>query len=366
MKINTKIVVALLAVAIVVSAAFGYLYISQPPPTVALSGAGATFPVPLLNAMFTTYNSTKTNIQINYDAVGSSGGIQALEGKTGDFACSDAPLSSSDKAKTPNVLHIPETIGAVAVAYNLPGVASGLRLTGEVVADIFAGNILTWADPAIQALNPTVGLPAENITVVHRSEGSGTTFIFTSFLSEDNAAWKSSIGSGKTVLWPVGLAATGNPGVASVVQANPYAIGYVELAYVIQNDMAVAAIANPSGNFVVPSLESTQIAAQSGASKGLPAGDGDWSGVSLLNAPDPNAYPIVSFSYTLVYKELNVIPSMTQDRATALVQFLWWMVHDGQGLAPELEYAALPANVVQVNEATIQSITLNGQTLPTK
>ncbi|XES78087.1 MAG: phosphate ABC transporter substrate-binding protein PstS [Candidatus Bathyarchaeia archaeon] len=365
MKAATKIVFALLAVAVVVSAAFGYLYVSQPSPSVALSGEGATFPVPLLNAMFITYNSTKTNIQINYNGVGSSGGIRALGGKACDFACSDAPLSASDSTTAPNVLHIPETIGAVAIAYNLPGVSSGLHLTGEVIADIFLGKIFTWNDPAIQVLNPTVTLPAENITVVHRSEGSGTTFIFTSFLSEDNANWKNSLGSAKTVQWPVGLGATGNPGVASVVQANPYAIGYVELAYVIENDMTVAAVQNPSDNFVVPSLESTQIAAQSGASKGLPTGSGDWTGVSLLNAPDPNAYPIVSFSYTLIYQELNVIPSMTHDRAEALVQFLWWMVHDGQEVAPDLEYAALPLNVVQVNEATIQSITFNGQSLPT-
>ncbi len=239
-------------------------------------------------------------------------------------------------------------------------------MSAKVTADIFSGAISTWNDPTLQNLNPNVALPAEKITVVYRSDGSGTTFIFTSFLCEASAEWNNGIGKGKTVIWPVGLGASGNPGVAGVVQANPYTIGYVELAYVIQNNMTSAAIQNPAGNDVVPSITSTQIAVESGASKGLPAGDGDWTEVNLLNAPDPQAYPIVSFTYTLVYQELNVIPCMTQDKATELVQFLWWMVHNGQELAPELEYATLPANVVQVNEATIQSITFNGQPLLTQ
>jgi phosphate ABC transporter, phosphate-binding protein len=310
--------------------------------------------------MITSYHNQKNNIQITYDATGSSSGIAALEAKTVDFACSDAPLSASDSAKAPNVLHIPETIGAVTIAYNLADVSSGLNLTGSVLADIFAGKITCWNDPAIQNLN-TVKLPNQNITVVHRSDGSGTTFIFTSYLTKSSSTWASSVGSGKTVDWPTGLGASGNAGVASVVQTNTLTIGYIELAYALQNNMTVAAILNPSGHWVTPSLASIQVAAQSAASSGLPAANQDWSNVSLLDAKDPDAYPIVSFSYTLVYQELNVIPSMSMDRARAIADFMWWMIHDGQQLAPGLSYVQLPANVVQADEAAIRSITYNGQ-----
>jgi phosphate ABC transporter phosphate-binding protein len=313
--------------------------------------------------MITNYHNTNTHVQITYDAVGSSNGIIALEDKTADFSCSDAPLSASDRIKAPNALHIPETVGAVAIVYNLEGVTGGLNLTGNVLADIFSGQITKWNNQDIQNLNPTIQLPANDIIVVHRLDGSGTTFIFTSYLSQSSPEWNAVIGSGKKVNWPVGLAANLNPGVAGVIQGNQNAIGYVELAYVIENNMTAAAIQNPQGNWVMPSLESTQIAVESGAASGLPTGHEDWSAVNLLNAQDSHAYPIVSFTYTLVYQELNVIPGMTKDRADELVQFLWWMMHEGQDLAPELGYAPLPANVVQVNEATIKTITFNGQPL---
>ncbi|MCW3984727.1 MAG: phosphate ABC transporter substrate-binding protein PstS [Candidatus Bathyarchaeota archaeon] len=363
MQNTAKISLALVAIITIVTGTFSYLYLSQPAPAVALSGSGATFPAPLLNAMITEYHGKKSNVQITYDAVGSSNGISALEAKAVDFACSDAPLSVSDRVKAPNALHIPETIGAVAVAYNLEGVSSGLHLTGAVLADIFMGNINKWNDPTIQNINPQIALPNHNITVVHRSDGSGTTFIFTKFLCTASSSWATDIGSGKTVTWPVGLGANGNSGLASVVQANAYTIGYIELAHVLQNNMTVAAIQNPLGNWIIPNLDSTQIAAQSSASSGLPAGNQDWAQVSLLNAQDPHAYPIVSFSYVLVYQELNVIPSMTFDKAKALVEFLWWMVNDGQQLAPDLSYVPLPTNVVQANKESILSITYNGQEL---
>ncbi|HMK95617.1 MAG TPA: phosphate ABC transporter substrate-binding protein PstS [Candidatus Limnocylindrales bacterium] len=266
----------------------------------------------------------------------------------------------------PNAVTIPETIGAVTVAYNIPGVATGLHLTGKVVADIFQGNITTWNDPEIQSLNPNVSLPNEPIQVVHRSDSSGTTFIFTGYLSASSSEWKSVIGQGKTVAWPSNeIGAQGNPGVAAVVQGTKYMIGYVELAYALQNNMTVAAIQNPEGNWILPSLSSIQDAVQSAASNGLPAGDQSWASVSLLNAPEAQAYPIVSFTYLLVYKELNVVPGMTQATATAEVQFLWWVAHDGQQLASGLDYVSLPSNVVQIDEETIQSITFNGQHLAT-
>jgi phosphate transport system substrate-binding protein len=386
MKTKYTIIAAIVVITIIVGSIFAYNQLSQPAsspspsstgiptstPTatpqsmVTLTGAGATFPYPLLSAMITEYtNLPGKNIQINYQPIGSGGGIKALQDKTADFAGSDAPLSTSDVAKAPNTLHIPETIGAVTIAYRLPGVSTALKLTGSIIADIFAGTITMWNDAAIQNLNPSMTLPAQSILVVHRSDGSGTTFIFTGYLSKVSTSWNSTIGQGKTVSWPVGIGSSGNTGVASVVQGQNYAVGYVELAYALQNNMTVAAVQNPAGNYIMPTLESTTLAAQSGASSGLPTGDQSWTNVNILNTADAQAYPIVSFSYLMVYKELNVISGMTQEKATALVQFLWYVVHDGQQSAADLEYAALPSNVVQTNEATIQSITFNGQFLPT-
>ena len=340
----------------------------SPTPTpipVALTGAGATFPYPLLNVMIINYTHAKPYVQVNYQSIGSGGGISALTQKTVDFGASDAPLSATDAANIPNALHIPETIGAVTVAYNLPGIASGLHLTGKIIADIYQGTITMWNDPAIQNLNTNVTMPARSIVVAHRSDSSGTSFVFTGYLSVSSSAWNTAVGQGKAVAWPTGLGSNGNTGVASLVQGQPYAIGYVELAYALQNSMTVAAVQNPAGNYILPSLVTTTVAAQSVASVGLPAGSASWTSVNILNAPETNAYPIVSFSYIIVYKELNVIPGLTQNDATALVQFLWYVVHSGQDQAPTQAYAQLPANVVQIDEATIQSITFNGQTLPT-
>jgi phosphate transport system substrate-binding protein len=365
------IVIAIVAIAIILGSVAAYIYLSQsqaPVTTITLQGAGATFPYPLLNAIITKYSTdVKPNVLVNYQSIGSGGGIAALKQPTAtvDFAASDAPLSASDAANIPNALHIPETIGAVTVAYNLPGVTSGLHLTGKVIADIFQGTITMWNDPAIQNLNPATALPVQTINTVHRSDGSGTTFIFTGYLSTSSNSWNSSIGQGKSVPWPVGTGSSGNTGVASIVNGNQYSIGYVELAYIIENGMTVASVQNPAGNWIQPSLESTQLAVQSGASSGLPSGEASWINVSLLNTPDANAYPIVSFTYLLSYKELNVLSDMTQAKATALVQFLWYLVHDGQDLAPGLSYAKLPSNVVQIDETTIQSITFNGEHLPT-
>jgi phosphate transport system substrate-binding protein len=342
--------------------------LSSPAEQVSLSGSGATFPVPLLDALITKYESdVKSNVLIDYEGIGSGGGIANLQKKTGDFAGSDAPMSAAERELAPNSLHIPETIGAVTVAYNVPDVSTGLHLTGQVIADIFQGKITKWNDAAIQDLNPDMTLPDHDIVVAHRSDGSGTTFIFTGYLSAVSTDWAQTagLGQGKAVEWPVGLGGNGNSGVAGIIQGTEYTIGYVELAYALENNMAVAAIKNPAGNFVAPSLETTTEAVSSKASQGLPAGDESWSDVNVLNAPGEQAYPIVSFTYLLVYKELKDIPGMTQTKATALVQFLWWVVHDGQQLGPDLEYAMLPSNVVGIDETTIQSITFNGQQLPT-
>jgi phosphate transport system substrate-binding protein len=341
--------------------------IATPGPAT-LQGSGATFPLPFINASIVYYTqNVRTNVQINYPGGGSGKGITDLTNKQVDFAGSDAPLNANQTAAAPGVLHIPETIGAVTIAYNLPSIPAGLNLTGEVIAKIYLGTITKWNDAAIQTLNPSITLPNEDIVTVHRSEGSGTTNIFTKYLSNASTTWATTVGASTTVQWPAGgIGQQGNAAVASTVNSTQYSIGYVELNYALKNHMTVAAIKNPSGNFVLPTLDSTTVAVQASAAQGLPAGSQSWSSVSLLNANNASAYPIVSFTYILVYKDLSGVygSSMTQDKATQLVQYIWWLVHDGQSLAPNLQYATLPANVVAIDEASIQSITFNGQTLP--
>jgi phosphate transport system substrate-binding protein len=367
MKNTTKIAIGIVAIIIIVIAIASYIYLSQP---MVLNGAGATFPQPFLSATITTYTrDVRTNVTINYQGVGSGQGIQSLTSKTVDFAGSDAPLTDSQRDAAPNTLHIPETIGAVTLAYNLPDITGGLNLSGQVIANIFLGAITYWNDSAITTLNPGTTLPNHAITTVHRSDGSGTTNIFTRYLSNVSLTWNNTVGFGTSVQWPApagsnALGASGNANVASNVNQTQYAIGYVELAYALQNSMTVASVQNPAGYYIAPSLASTTAAAQSGASS-LPAGNQSWYNVSLLNTANPQAYPIVGFTYLLVYKELNVIPGMDKNKATELVQYLWYVVHEGQQLAPALEYASLPANVVQIDETTIQSITFYGEHLPT-
>lgn len=334
------------------------------PGPASLNGAGATFPLPFLNATISTYTTqVRTNVQINYQGVGSGQGVSSLTTKTVDFGASDAALTASQRTGAPNAVHIPETIGAITIAYNIPGVSSGLHLTGSIVANICLGTITKWNDPVITALNPSISLPNHDITTVHRSDSSGTTNWFTRYLSNVSSTWNTQIGSGTSVQWPSGLGASGNANVASTINQTQYSIGYVELAYALQNGVPIAAIQNPVGNYVLPSLASTTAAAQSLPTSGLPSGTDDWSGVSLLNAPGQQAYPIVTPTYILVYKELNVVPRMTLDKATQLVQYIWYIVHDGQQLAPALQYASLPSNLVQIDETTLKSITFNGQQL---
>ncbi len=384
MKTSYIFAAAIASIVIIVVGVLAYSSLSNPSPSpspsttptpaatgtlgaATLNGAGATFPQPFLDATIREYTTkVRTNLQINYQGQGSGAGISALTNKKVDFAASDAPLTDSQRTNATNVLHIPETIGAVTIAYNLPDISSGLKLSGEVVANIYLGTITKWNDHAITALNPTLTLPDHTITTIHRSDGSGTTNVFTRYLSSVSSTWSSQVGASTSVQWPGSnaIGASGNANVASTVNQTSYAIGYVELAYALQNGMTVASIQNPSGNFIAPSLASTTTAVQSGASQGLPAGDQSWYAVSLLNTADPQAYPIVSFTYLLVYKELNVIPGMDQNKATQLVQYIWYVVHDGQQLSPALQYAQLPTNVVQIDESTIHSITYNGQQLP--
>jgi len=259
------------------------------------------------------------------------------------------------------------TIGGVVPTYNVPGISKGLKFTGEVLADIFLGKITKWNDPRLMAINPETILPDHDIIVVHRSDGSGTTFVFTNYLSDISQEWKTTVGKSTSVNWPTGLGGKGNEGVAGLISQNPYSIGYVEFIYAKKNNLTWGYVQNAAGEFVEPSLESFSTAA-SFAAVTLPRGDESWSRVSIIdsivnNTQATGAYPITSFSYFLVYKELNVLPNMNEDAAKTLVEFLWWTTHDGQNFSAELVYVPLPAEVVTHNEATIRMITFNGQQL---
>ncbi len=357
--------VAAVSVVVVLLLAYGWTsgWFSPATESVTLVGAGATFPYPLISKWMSVYENS-TGVKVNYQAIGSGGGISQITKKTVDFAGSDAPLNAAQRAGAQGLVHIPETIGAVTFAYNLPGMATGLNVSGTVLAGIFLGNITAWNDASIAALNPGVTLPSQPISVVHRSDGSGTTFVWTSFLSKENATWKNDVGAGTSVNWPVGIGAPQNSGVAGKIQQTPYSAGYVELAYTIQNSMTVAKVQNPAGSFVAPTLDSIKAAAQ-GAVSTLPSGSGDWFNVSLIDAPGDTSYPIASFTYLLVYQHLEVIgSSMTQAKAQALVKFLWWVIHDGQQYSEALVYVQLPSAVQSLNEATLGAITFNGQAVP--
>jgi len=367
LKTTSKIALALIAVIIIIGSVVGYIYFGTPATElVILKGAGATFPQPFLNATITTYTTQiKTNLQINYAGGGSGQGISSFTNKEVDFGCTDAPLTASQREAAPHALHIPETIGAITIAYNLPNISTGLKLTGPIVADIFLGTITNWNDPAITALNQDLTLPDHAINTVHRSDGSGTTNWFTKYLSLVSQTWNSTVGSGTSVQWPIGTGQSGNSAVAATVTTTDYSIGYIELAYALQNSVHVAALQNPSGNYVLPSLASTTAAAESLPTSGLPSGSESWENVNILNAPGDEAYPIVTPTYILLYQDLSVIRGMDMNKATELVQFIWYVIHDGQQLAPALEYATLPANLIQIDEATLNSITFNGQPIPT-
>ena len=363
---KTMMILAVLAVAIVaVAAAFatGILSMGSDKEEVTLTGAGATFPMPLILKWADEYhNKTDGKVKVNYGGGGSGAGITQIKDKHVDFAGSDAPLSASE-SDTYGLVHIPETLGAVVVAYNEPSV-SNLKLDGPTLAMIFMKNITSWDDPAIVALNPDAVLPSDQITTVTRSDSSGTTFVFSGYLAAISQEFESLYGQGKSVNWLGAIGAGGNPGVTQTVRTTAHSIGYIELAYAMENDVPFAQLKNHDGNFVTPSLETTAAAA-SASGGALPSGDGDWSQVSILDAPGANSYPIASFTYILIYKELyNEQSKMNKSVAIALLDYLWWIVHaDGQAYADELYYAPLPATVVSVDEVTLNSITYKGDQL---
>jgi phosphate transport system substrate-binding protein len=327
-----------------------------------LNGAGATFPFPLIDVWRVEYQKIKPEININYQSIGSGGGVKQFTEKIVDFGATDAPLTSLEIEKARGAVHIPETIGSIIVSYNIPEVPDkGLKLTGPILANIYLGKITKWNDPQIQKLNPDLSLPDQNIIVVHRSDGSGTTFVWTDYLSKVSNEWNVQVGKGKSVQWPTGIGAPGNEGVASSIKSTPNAIGYVELSYGLTTRMTYAYLENQEGNFIEPSIDSVRAAVDSSANL-LPRGDESWEQVSTTNAQGADSYPISTFSYLLLYKELSTIPRIdSMDKAKALVDFVSWAITDGQQFADELGYVALPDDVVTLNQDALSLLTYKGQ-----
>lgn len=318
---------------------------------VSLNGAGATFPYPLYSKWMAEYNKLHPNVRINYQSIGSGGGIRQIVAGTVDFGATDTAMTQSEVQKAPGQLnHVPTTVGAVVVAYNV-GDLKGLKLSGDVLADIFLGKITKWNDPRIAADNPGASLPDQSISVVHRSDGSGTSAIFTEYLAAVSPEWKDKVGVGKSVRWPTGLGAKGNEGVTGQVKTTPGAIGYTETAYAQQNQLAVAAIKNRAGEFVEPKTEAISKAAETAQlSEDLHA--------SLVDAEGAGVYPIAAYTYLLVYQEAR-----DPAKGEALAKFLWWAIHDGQKYAAELHYAPLPANVTEKIETRLRNLKYEGKPL---
>jgi len=359
-----KVIMGLTLMLILIVPAMSLHASAQTSQSYTITGAGSTFVFPLMDTWRVEYNKLHQNIQLNYQSIGSGAGIKLLEQKSVDFAASDAPLSTSDAKQAPGVLTIPESIGGITVAYNLPGIDKGLKLTGPVIAQIFMGNITSWNDPAIANLNPGMSLPAQKIIIAHRSDGSGTTYAFTDYLSKISPDWKTKIGQGKTVPWPVGTGGQGNAGVASIVKSTPYTIGYVELAYVFQNKMSYAFVQNADGtSFVEPTLDT--VAADAAAASGnLPTADGDWSKVSIVNQPGNSSYPISTLTYVMIYKDMSTVTGETQDKSTEVINFLNWILHDGQQYSSGLLYVPLPDSVKKIGEDGLAKVTFTGGAVP--
>ena len=319
-----------------------------------LNGAGATFPAVIYTKWIDEYNKL-TGVQVNYQAIGSGGGIKGITERTVDFAGSDNAMTDQQlsAAKAP-ILHLPTVMGGIVATFNVPGVTA-LKLTGDTLSGIFLGDIKTWNDPRLLVDNPGVTFPATTIVSVHRSDGSGTTAVFTDYLSKVNPTWKTKVGSAQTVEWPGGVGAKGNDGVAGAVKSTPNSIGYVELIYALQQKLGAATVKNASGKFVVANLDSVSKAA---VGVTLP----DDLRASLTNSTNPDAYPIVAMTYLLTYTEIA-----DKGKALAMARFFWWDTHDGQAFAKDLGYAPLPPDVQAKVEAKIRSMTSGGQpALPAK
>ncbi len=313
-----------------------------------INGAGATFPFPLYSKWFSEFHKIDSDVQINYQSIGSGGGIRQFTEHTIDFGATDIPMTQEQLAKSPTpIVHIPTVVGAVVLTYHLPGVPSGLKLSPEVIADLFLGKIKNWNDARIAQMNPDVTLPAESVTVVRRSDGSGTTAIFTDYLAKISPEWKSRVGTGTSVNWPVGLGGKGNDGVVSLIQQAPGSIGYTELVFAKINHLSLATIKNRAGEFIVPDLNSVTLAATS-VLKSLPK---DYR-ISITDPSLKGAYPLSGFTYILVHD------SMPKAKGEKIIKFLHWALAAGQNYAQKLYYAPLPSEMVKKVNQTIDAIHL--------
>jgi phosphate transport system substrate-binding protein len=321
-----------------------------PSGSLQINGAGATFPYPIYSKWFDEYRKANPNVLINYQSIGSGGGIRQVTNETVFFGATDGPMTDEQLAGAPGkILHFPTVLGADVPVYNIPGITEELKFTGPVLADIFLGTITKWNDAAIAKLNPDVKLPATDITVVHRSDGSGTTYIWVDYLSKVSPAWKDKVGVSTSVNWPVGVGGKGNEGVAGLVSQTPGSIGYIELIYALQNKIAFGSVQNADGAFVKASAAAVTAAA-AGASASMPA---DFR-VSITNAPGPGAYPISSFTWLLLYQDAK-----DKVQAKAMVDFVKWALTDGQSFAVDLGYAPLPTDVVKMELETLATVSTN-------
>jgi len=319
--------------------------------SVNLTGSGSSFVYPLFNQQIEEYRKNNAHITINYQSTGSGAGIKQVSEQTIDFGATDGPMTDEQQsaAKGGKILHIPLTLGAVAISYNLPNGPKELKIGPAVLADIFLGKITTWNDQRIVTENPGVTLPDTKITVAHRSDGSGTTYIFSDYLTAVSPEWSSKVGKGTSLNWPAGIGGKGNAGVAGAITQTPGSIGYLELAYAIQNNLSYATLQNKEGKWITPSLQSTSAAA---AAATIP----DDMRVSIVNAPGVDAYPIAGFAWALVYQDQK-----DKAKGTALINFLNWAVTDGQNLSEKLHYAKLPVSLVSRIETMLKSVTSQGQ-----
>jgi phosphate transport system substrate-binding protein len=353
---NMKLVLTASALAMIAGCSGG----SAPPATerdggaapgggggIQINGAGATFPNPIYSKWFSEYNKLHPNVRINYQSLGSGAGIRQLTSRTVFFGASDQPMRDEQLQGAPGkILHFPTVLGAVVPIYNLPGVSGQLKFTGPLLADIVLGKVKKWNDPAIVKLNPGVTLPATDLALVHRSDGSGTTFIFADYLGKVSPEFMKTVGVDASLKWPVGVGAKGNEGVSGMVQQTPGSVGYVELVYALQNKIPVGSVQNSTGAFVVPTVASVTAAAAGAAAK-MPA---DFR-VSITNAPGADAYPIASFTWLLLYED-------PPDKAQAVImkEFIRWALIDGQKMAPELGYASLPQQVVDMELKALEQL----------
>ena len=371
---RTVFVISLIIVAVAAGLGGYFLnaIINPGVPAIELSGAGSSLVYPILTTWTSNYHGLHSNVQINYQSIGSGAGVTDFQQKVVDFAGTDAAPDANTLANMNATLTIPETIGAVTLAYNVAGVPTGLHMNETIIGRIFNGTgpsgITYWDDPAIMALNSGFSLPHNQIVTVHRGDSSGTTFIFEGYLLQAGSSiWNFA----QSKSWPnkgvvTGSAGQQNTGVATDVIQTPNSIGYVEVAYALQNNMNVAYVQNHDRSaFIKPTLGNITAAVANANTANLPTTFASWSTVSMILEPGPNSYPIIGLTYILLYQSLNVVPLMTLDKAKALVDFIWYIVHDGQSASSSLDYATLPQSIVTIDETSIKSITFNGQSLPT-